>query len=1014
MSWHLFDRIRSLARSANIYQQERLFQDQSSLERIMAGGELLDFSQQQALLDQTNLQINRLERYKDYDQMDEMGEISLALDLYADEASLVDPERKHTLVIKAQSNVVKQELEDLFFDQLLIDNMVRPMVRYLCKYGDSPFEIVPTVNRDGVASLKFVNVYNFTRVETKHGDLVGFFHQDEVMEEPQFLHPWQVMHLRLTDFGNIYHPYGKCQPLSTPVNTPSGWKRLGDIKPGDLVYSWDGEKAIETRVVAAVNNGVKDTYNIKTRHYEINVTPEHPVLVHENGEESYKLAHELKVGDKLIIPEIEFPDKLIPIKKRYRRYTFNEEYRGTLAASGIGYKKCANDLDMSPDVTRSFLRRGGSTDDTKSSMILDYYGLPEKARIGSGWGTWNDCDLPEYVDDEFARFMGFLMGDGWISSNSVQFALGEDNDLNEFYIGLLEKYSGDSKITYRYNRDNKPVAAIANSIVLADTLYGMGLNAKANYKTIPQWVFESTKDVAISFVQGLLDADGCAYLDRGKYLRFYHTTSSEDLAIGLKILLSKLGVKCGLINKGVNKKFNSNETGNLRYQLTYSNTEMSYANGRVCERITRIGAGPTTEVGDIQVESDYHNFIANGVVVHNSIVEGGRKAFKQLRLMEDAALIYRITRAPEKRVFKVPIGNIPAKDVPEFIQQVARTFKKQRFYDPRTGQFNERFSPLIQEDDFFMPVRPDGTSPSVDILKGAENLDQIADIEYFKKKMVAPTKVPFKRVGIGDGAGEEQEKSLASTDSQFAKSVQWVQREVSIGLTKVAICHLAMAGYNIEDLKSFEISMCASSAIDELYRIETWQGRTAVMGELKDLGWFPVEWIVTRFTDLSPDEIKELTEIMQEQQDQFPDDDDMPGMGMGMGLPGMEDEDLPEIEGEEEPGLEDFEAEMGEAGAEAEAEGELGDLGERLDKRSGRLLKEIRRSKRNRQMLELVDKLGTTNVRSKYDNLISNNELGGLETKTETKNKVLIESNIDETMTESVIHEYKRLMTISE
>lgn len=610
MSWHLFDRIRAFARSANVYQQERLFQDQSSLDRIMSGGELLDFSQQQALLDQTNLQINRLERYKDYDQMDETGEMSLALDLYADESCLVDPERKHTVIIKAKTKKVKEELEHLFFDQLLIDNNLRPIIRYLCKYGDAPFEIVPTVDRDGVASLRFINVYNFTRIETKHGDLVGFFHQDEVMEQPQFLHPWQVLHLRLTDYGNIYHPYGR------------------------------------------------------------------------------------------------------------------------------------------------------------------------------------------------------------------------------------------------------------------------------------------------------------------------------------------------------------------------------------------------------------------------AIFEGGRKAFKQLRLMEDAALIYRITRAPEKRVFKIPIGNISAKDIPEFMQGIARIFKNQRFYDPRTGRFNERFSPLIQEDDFFLPVRPDGQSPSVDTLKGAENLDQIKDIEFFKKKMVAPTKIPFKRVGIGEGAGESDEKSLSSTDAQFAKAVQWVQREAATGLTKVAICHLAMAGYSVEDIKGFSIGLSASSAIDELYRMETWQGRTSVMADLKDIGYFPREWIVTRFTDLSPDEIQELDKQLEED-NQFEDIDQMGGGGGG-GLPGLGDMgdasemDLPSMDGE---GAEGIEGEAPEAGGMDAPAPDIGaaaadaGMGERLQRRTNRILMEMKKQRVAALTKSYIKKLYESregSISSSYQHLLSNNELDGLRN---TTSGVLIEHHIDKTLREEVVREYFKILT---
>jgi len=1016
MSWHLFDRIRSLVRTAGIYQQERLFQDQSSIDRIMAGGDLLDFSQQQALLDQTNLQINRLERYKDYDQMDETGEMSLALDLYADESSLVDPERKHTIIIKAQSKTVKEELENLFFNQLLIDNNVRPMVRYLCKYGDAPFEIVPTVDRDGVASIRFVNVYNFTRVETKHGDLVGFFYQDEVMEEPQFLHPWQTMHLRLTDYGNQYHPYGRCKDSNSPVWTPNGWKRLKDLKPGDDVFAWDGKKAVPTKVVKYVSNGIKKTIKVKTRHYSEVITPEHPVLVHKDGVQDYVLAKNLKVGDELVIPKLAFNDVATPIKRQYRRYKLNEKYRTIIESHSIGYKKCANLSGISRNITRGFLRRNTAVSKENADKIIKLYGLADDAKIGAGWGTSLDCSLPEFVDDEFARFFGFMIGDGWLSSTCVQFALGEDDKLNEYYINILARYSGESKINFRYDRNNKPIAVMANNTVLADTLFDMGLNAKAAHKQIPEWVFNSSKDIAINFVQGLLDSDGCAYLDREKYLRFHHVTASMNLITSLKILLHKIGVKCGHICTGHNHKFNSDELGALRHQLTYYQSELPFEGNALFERVISIEEGDEIEVGDIQVESEYHNFVADGIVIHNSIMEGGRKAFKQLRLMEDAALIYRITRAPEKRIFKIPIGNIAAKDVPEFMQSIARTFKQQRFYDPRTGKFNERFSPLIQEDDFFLPVRPDGTSPDITTLKGAENLDQIADIEYFKKKMIAPTKIPFKRVGVGEGSGEEQEKSLSSSDAQFAKAVQWVQREISIGLTKVAICHLAMAGYSIDDLKNFEISMSATSAIDELYRMETWQGRTAVMSDLKDLGWFPREWIVTRFTDLSPDEIDELSEIMSKQTE-LPTEEEGGGLGGlgGLGLPGG-GEELPGLEGE--GGLEGLEGAEAEGGAEAAAAeppeadlAGLGEVGERLDKRNKNILIEIANQNKYellREFISRVNKRVNSPSLSAYINLLNNNELDGLKRK--DSENVLIESIIDKEVRDKVVMEFRDVL----
>jgi hypothetical protein len=456
MSFQLFDRIRALLRSANVYQYDQIFQDQSDINRIISGNEFLDLSRQNSLLQQTTLQINRLERYKDFDQMDEVGEITLALDMYADEASLIDPETGHAIQIQARSKRLRLELEHLFHEILMIDRQLRPLIRYLCKYGDFAAEIVTNASRDAVQFLRFINVYNFTRIETKFGDLVGFHFIDPGSTQPTFLHPWQVMHNRLTSYENIYHPYGR------------------------------------------------------------------------------------------------------------------------------------------------------------------------------------------------------------------------------------------------------------------------------------------------------------------------------------------------------------------------------------------------------------------------AVLDGARKDFKRLRLMEDAALVYRITRAPEKRVFSIPVGNIPPREIDEYIQRIAQRFKKDRFVDPATGNVNERYNPLIQDDDFFLPKRPDGTGPTIDTLPGAQNLDEIADIEYFKKKMISALKIPFARVGLGD-AEDSDGRSLASSSPEFAKAIQWIQREVALGLKKVAVTHLALQGFPIEDIRDFDITMTASSAIDELYRIETWNSRADIMARLRESQMFDDDWIVTTFTPVTLDEAREMREKVKSQ-----------------------------------------------------------------------------------------------------------------------------------------------------
>jgi len=995
MAWQLFDRIRGFTRSAGIYQQDRLLQDQPSIDKLISGNQFLDFNQQQALLDQTNLQINRLERYKDYDQMDEVGEASLALDLYADESSIVDPEYKHTVIIKSAHSSVKHALEDLFHNRILIDRIIRAMVRYLVKYGDAPFEIIPTTDRDGVATIKFINVYNFTRVETKYGDLVGFFHQDEMAAEPTFLHPWQVVHFRLTEYGNIYHPYGRCAEFGTRVSTPSGYKNIEDFKPGDDVYCFANNKLVPTKVVAACHSGEKKILKIKTRHFENRCSENHPVMVRQwnlkpfkygkkwFADLVYKRADEVEIGDELVVPR---------------------------------------------------------TPESNNYNIL--------GNIGS---------MNVVADEKFARLFGFLIGDGWLmrrhgKNTGVEFANGVDSNLNKYYGELLDNYSPNKIRSYKKNGSQSTLVEDATHTCSKD--FADFLEKKCGFiqgsynKRIPQWVYSSPMSVQKEFIRGLIDSDGSSNVDEWKCERLQLELSNYELIKDVKMLLHKMGLKCGQILKRNRDEdttiIHSQEYDRLdSWTIYFYRSDLFEAAGRhvqhlagsrgynsrkkesskfgkdvIFEPVVSIEDGGTKPTADIQVDHPASNFVADGVVVHNSILEGGRKAFKQLRLMEDAALIYRITRAPEKRLFSIPVGNIPTKEVPEYIQAIARQFKNQRFYDPRTGEFNERYSPLIQEDDFFLPKRPDGSGPAIDILKGAENLDQIADIDYFKKKMVAPMHIPFSRVGIGEGSGENSEKSLASEHSQFAKAVQYVQREIAIGLQKVAICHLAMAGYTAKQIKDFSITMTATNAIDELYRIETWSGRTRVMADLKDLGWFPDVWIVTRFTDLSPDEIQELKTMESQLGSDEGVDEEALGLGGGGGGGGGIDDLLGAEEGEGLDELEGLEAE-GEGGEDGEAE-DLEDLG--LGEKSmynaykeKKVLQEHKLQRKRRIIKEFVEKIRNmgmnnggekANETSAYENLRMENEFDGLESKSNIGGGVL-----EEDIKSEAKEEYKKILS---
>jgi intein/homing endonuclease len=142
-------------------------------------------------------------------------------------------------------------------------------------------------------------------------------------------------------------------------------------------------------------------------------------------------------------------------------------------------------------------------------------------------------------------------------------------------------------------------------------------------------------------------------------------------------------------------------------------------NDFILEAIKSIEESGEHETYDIYVENDNHNFYANGIVVHNSILEKARRIWKQLILSEDAMLVYRITRAPERRVYKIYVGNIDEADVESYVNSIADRFKRMPIVDPQTGQIDLKHHQLSNDQDYFIPVRTEDAPNPIDTLPGA-------------------------------------------------------------------------------------------------------------------------------------------------------------------------------------------------------------------------------------------------------------------------------------------------------
>jgi hypothetical protein len=244
-----------------------------------------------------------------------------------------------------------------------------------------------------------------------------------------------------------------------------------------------------------------------------------------------------------------------------------------------------------------------------------------------------------------------------------------------------------------------------------------------------------------------------------------------------------------------------------------------------------------------------------------SFLEPARKVWKQLTLMEDAMLIHRIMRAPEKRTFYVNVGNIPPNEVEQFMQKTINQMKKTPYVDQQTGQYNLRFNMQNMMEDFYIPVRGGDTSTRIDTTKGLE-YDGTNDIEYLRDKMFAALKVP--KAYFGYEKDLQGKATLAAEDIRFARTVERIQRIMESELTKIALVHLYAQGYKGESLTNFEIKLTTPSIIYEQEKIALLKEKIDLARQMQETGLFPSDYIYDNLFSLSEDAYMEMRDLVRE------------------------------------------------------------------------------------------------------------------------------------------------------
>jgi hypothetical protein len=241
-----------------------------------------------------------------------------------------------------------------------------------------------------------------------------------------------------------------------------------------------------------------------------------------------------------------------------------------------------------------------------------------------------------------------------------------------------------------------------------------------------------------------------------------------------------------------------------------------------------------------------------------SMLDKIRRIWKQLLLAEDAMLIYRTSRAPERRVFKVFVGNMDDKDIEAYVQRVANKFKRDQIQDPRNGQVDMRYNQMAVDQDYFIPVRDPAQTSPIETLAGAANLGEIADIEYIQKKMLAALRIPKAFLGFEDVVGDG--KQLALMDIRFARTINRIQKSLVSELNKIALIHLYLIGLE-DELNNFTLSLTNPSAQSDLLKIEQWKEKVTLYkdatSDQSQVGILPVShtWAKKNILGMSDSEV---------------------------------------------------------------------------------------------------------------------------------------------------------------
>lgn len=250
-----------------------------------------------------------------------------------------------------------------------------------------------------------------------------------------------------------------------------------------------------------------------------------------------------------------------------------------------------------------------------------------------------------------------------------------------------------------------------------------------------------------------------------------------------------------------------------------------------------------------------------------SFLESARRPWRQLTMMEDAMLVYRLVRSPERRIFYVDVSAVHPNDIPTYMEAVKESMRGASVIEQTQGRQDFRYNPLAIDEDYFLPTRPNSQT-KIENIAGGQNTTATEDVEYILKKLIAALMVP--RAYLTYDEAISSKATLAQEDIRFSRTIATLQKIVIAELNKLATIHLYALGFAGEDLVNFELKFSNPSTVAVQQKLALMASKietAAKAWELsKETGMYSMNYIQKEVLGLRPEEINIIKQEAKQDQ----------------------------------------------------------------------------------------------------------------------------------------------------